>query len=75
MRSEPAAIRHISSFGLQPIRVPSHYAFLLITQVMASSPLLEPAGHVRGLILDDCGCNASFRAKVGGSHFRAQFFF
>ena len=37
--------------------------------------LLEPAGHVRGLILDDCGCNACFRAKVGGSHFRAQFFF
>jgi len=37
--------------------------------------LFEPAGHVRGLILDDCGCNADFRAKVGGSHFRAQFFF
>jgi len=36
---------------------------------------LQPAGDVRGLILDDCGCNASFRAKVGGSHFRAQFFF
>jgi hypothetical protein len=59
----------------QPINVPSHYVFLLITPVMASSPLLQPAGHVCGLILDDCGCNAGFRAKVGGSHFRAQFFF
>jgi hypothetical protein len=53
MRSEPAAIRHISSFGLQPIRVPSHYAFLLITQVMASSPLAEPAGDIGGLIRED----------------------
>ena len=36
----------------------------------------QPAGYVRGLILDDCGGNAGFRAKVGGSHFlRAQFFF
>ncbi|MGA9723645.1 MAG: hypothetical protein WBQ86_14395, partial [Candidatus Binatus sp.] len=75
MRSDRAAIPRISSFGTQPTKVPSHYSFLLITQLMASSPLLEPAGHVRGLILDDCGCNAGFRAKVGGSHFRAQFFF
>ena len=37
--------------------------------------LLKPAGHVRGLILDDCDCNAGFRAEVGGSHFRAKFFF
>jgi hypothetical protein len=37
--------------------------------------LLKPAGHVCGLILDDRGCNTGFRAKVGGSHFRAQFLF
>jgi hypothetical protein len=53
MRSKPAAIRRISSFGPQPIKFPSHYVFLLITEVMASSPLLEPAGNVGGLILDD----------------------
>jgi hypothetical protein len=43
---------HISSFGPQPINVPSHYVFLLITRIMASSPLLQPSGNVRGLIRD-----------------------
>jgi hypothetical protein len=41
------------SVQLQPIKVPAHYAFLLITQEMASSPLPEPAGDVRGLIMND----------------------
>jgi hypothetical protein len=30
---------------------PSHYAFLLIIEVMASSPLLQPADNIGGLIL------------------------
>jgi hypothetical protein len=53
MRSKPAAIRRILSFGGQPIKFPSHYAFLLITPEMASSSFLKPARHVRGLIHDD----------------------
>ena len=32
MRIKPAATRRISSSGRQPIKVPSHYVFLLITQ-------------------------------------------
>jgi hypothetical protein len=32
--------------------------------------LLQPAGHVRGLILDDRVRDSSFRAEIGGSHFR-----
>jgi hypothetical protein len=44
MRSEPAGIRRISSFGRQPIKVPSHYALLLINQEMASSSFLERNG-------------------------------
>jgi hypothetical protein len=43
MRIKPAAILRISSFGRQPIRVPSHYVFLLITEEMASSSFLKPA--------------------------------
>jgi hypothetical protein len=35
----------------QPNNVPSHYIFLLSFEVMASSPLLEPAGNIGGLIL------------------------
>ncbi len=38
------------SVQLQPIKVPAHYAFLLITQEMASSPLLQPACDVCRLI-------------------------
>jgi hypothetical protein len=37
MRSKPAAIRRMPSLGRQPVKVPSHYAFLLITEEMASS--------------------------------------
>jgi hypothetical protein len=32
MRSKPTAIRRISSFGPQSIKVPSHYVFLLIIE-------------------------------------------
>jgi hypothetical protein len=35
MRSKPAATERISSFRPQPINVPSHYAFLLITSEAA----------------------------------------
>jgi hypothetical protein len=38
MRRKPAAIRRISPDPLQPIKIPSHYDFLLITGEMASSP-------------------------------------
>jgi hypothetical protein len=38
MRRKPAAIRRISADPLQPIKIPSHYDFLLITGEMASSP-------------------------------------
>jgi hypothetical protein len=37
-RRKPAAIRRISPDLLQPIKIPSHYDFLLITGEMASSP-------------------------------------
>jgi hypothetical protein len=32
MRSKPAPIRRIPSFGRQPIKIPSHYASLLIIE-------------------------------------------
>jgi hypothetical protein len=35
MRSKPAAIGRISSFGPQPNKVPSHYALLLINAGVA----------------------------------------
>jgi hypothetical protein len=74
MRNKPAAIRRISSFGPQPIKFPSHYVFLLITEVVASSPLLYPAGNVSCLILNDRARNSGFGAKISASHFRDQFF-
>jgi len=43
------------SVQLQPIKVPAHYAFLLITDEMASSPLLQPALNIRSLVLEDRG--------------------
>jgi hypothetical protein len=49
VRRHPAC----SLASAQPINVPSHYVFLLITEVMASSPLPQPAGDVRGLITND----------------------
>src|SRR5260370_33358400 len=53
-------------------RSPSHYVFLLITQEMPSSPFLQPAGHVRGLIRNDCARDSGLGAKVSASHFRDQ---
>jgi hypothetical protein len=58
----------------QPNNVPSHYIFLLISEVMASSPLLEPARDIRRLVLDDNSRDSGFGAYVGGSHFRGQLF-
>ena len=63
------------SVQLQPIKVPAHYAFLLITDVMASSRLREPARYVRCLILDHSGRYSSFGTQVGRSHFRRELFF
>jgi len=74
MRSKSTATRRISSIRPQPIKVPSHYVFLLITKEMASSPLRQPAGDIRGLIGDDRVRDSSFSAKESCSEFRAQFF-
>jgi hypothetical protein len=46
MLSKPVAMRRISSFAPQPIKVPSHHVFLLITEEMASSPFLHPYSDV-----------------------------
>jgi len=75
MRSKSATTPPISSFGpLQPITVPSHYEFLLSTQIMASSPLLQPPGYVRGLIIEDRWRYSSLCAQIRRSKFSYQFF-
>jgi hypothetical protein len=42
---------------------------------MASSPLLQSASHVCGLIRDDCVRDSGFGAKVGCSHLGCELFF
>ncbi len=62
------------SVQLQPIKVPAHYAFLLITQEMASSPLLQPACDVCRLILDYRRRDSRLGAEVSRTHLRNQLF-
>jgi hypothetical protein len=59
---------------LQPIKDSAHYAFLLITHQMASSPFFQPAGHVCGLIRNDRVRDSCFGAEIRGRKFRNQLF-
>jgi len=63
MRSKPAAMRRFSSFGPQPIKFPSHYVFLLIPQVMVSSPLLQPSRDIGGGIVERAILHARIPAR------------
>jgi hypothetical protein len=75
-RNNAQQVRRDPAFFLasaQPINVPSHYVFLLITQVMASSPLCQPRADIGRRIVDRAVGDPAHSAQIGRSHLRHAF--
>jgi hypothetical protein len=64
INSKITAIRRLALCVPQSTKGSSHYGFLLIIEVMASSPLLQPALNVRRFVVDKGGRYSGFRAQI-----------
>ena len=70
---QTAAPRGFCLVRRRPLSAPSHYGFVVITGIMASSPLFQPVREVRSVILARLGGDAQIRTQEGRTQFGHQF--